>query len=472
MASVDNFRTIPVNSLHFFETSPERIRNRIKQIIQIMRKHLLFLFAVLFAFPAVAQIDNLANLSPEWSRLGSRNAATDAPDIMMYNPAGMAFTEPGLKIGIGNQSYFRKPSHEYDLGLGAMRYEQDGNDLFVPNLNIGYTRDRWSVFGSAYIAGGGATANFPAGSINTDLIIGGLIPAFNAGYMTDYTSGKDVYLEGTSYYLALGIGGAYAVNEKVAFGLMVRNLMARNKTMAGFTLTGSVSGLAPDVPLGIETKDNANGVGVMAGVHLKPTDKLEVAFRYESKVNLEFETTVEQDDLGMFTDGDKSRRDFPAVAAVGFAYQATEKLKVMSDWNYYFQKNADWGMVEIEDPAYFETELSVVAGDAYTFSLSFEYKATEKLAVSLGGVYSKNDIQDRDAYYTSLGAFETVMESNLSICGGFAYDVSDKVQVNLGIFQAIYSEESVKALYYSPLDVDVKINNRVTSVGLGVNFKI
>ena len=438
----------------------------------IMKKVFAFIIALCLATGVNAQIDNLANLSPEWTRIGSRNAATDAPDIMMYNPAGMVRLEAGLHIGIGNQSYFRKPSHKYDLGLGPATYQQDGNDLFVPNINIGFTKDRWSVFGGAYIAGGGATANYPSGSVNTDLIVGGFIPAFNALFMADYTAGKDAYLKGNSYYLATSVGGAYALNERISAGVSVRNLTARSTTEAGFTLAGSASGLAPDMPLAVSTKDNASGMGIVAGMHAKINGKFNLSFRYESKVTLEFETTVEKDEPGLFTDGAKFRRDLPSVTAVGISYQATEKLKVMSDMNYYFQKNADWGPVEIEHPDYAGTELAEMAGNAYTLSLGFEYAANESLVLSLGGVYSVNDIADREAYYTHLGAFETIMETNFTLCTGFALSLSEKVRLNMGLFHAFYPDQTVKALYYLPYDVDVKIKNSITSVGIGVNFKI
>jgi len=437
-----------------------------------MKNALLLVCAVLAVFSAQAQIDNLANLSPEWTRLGSRNAATDAPDAMMYNPAGMTHLEAGWHIGIGNQSYFRKPTHEYDLGTGPVKYGQDGNDLFVPNLNVAYTKDRWSLFGGTFIAGGGATADYPNGSINTDLILAGIIPAFNAMFMSDYTTGKDVYLKGTSYYLATMAGGAYALNDRLSVGASMRYLSASNHTEAGFTMTGSASGLAPDVPLALETKDHAAGIGFTAGLHARVTGKLDLSFRYESKVPLEFETTVTRDDIGLYTDGEKSMRDLPSVTAFGIAWQATEKLTVVSDWNYYFQTNADWGKVAIEHPDYENTDLSETAGNAYTASLGFEYKASDDLVLSLGGVYSVNDYSDRDAYYTHFGAFETAMETNVTVCTGFAYRLTQKVRLNVGLFHAFYPEQTVRALYYQPYDVDVKVRNSVTSVGVGLHIKI
>ena len=50
-----------------------------------------------------AQHDNLSNLSAEWVRTPARNAATDASDIVVYNPAGLVKLNNGFHINLGNQ---------------------------------------------------------------------------------------------------------------------------------------------------------------------------------------------------------------------------------------------------------------------------------------------------------------------------------------------------------------------------------
>ncbi|MBL0095221.1 MAG: hypothetical protein IPP46_01100 [Bacteroidetes bacterium] len=65
----------------------------------------------LLAGTSFAQHDNLSNLSAEWVRTPARNAATDASDIVVYNPAGLVRLNNGFHINVGNQSLFRKPSH-------------------------------------------------------------------------------------------------------------------------------------------------------------------------------------------------------------------------------------------------------------------------------------------------------------------------------------------------------------------------
>src|SRR6187551_2354065 len=99
----------------------------------MMKKNSLLLVSglVICSFNAVAQIDNLANMSSEWIRSSARNAATDAADIVVYNPAGLTNLEDGLHINFSNQFLFRKPGHKYDVGMGegVRKFEQQSADL-------------------------------------------------------------------------------------------------------------------------------------------------------------------------------------------------------------------------------------------------------------------------------------------------------------------------------------------------------
>ncbi|HKR06042.1 MAG TPA: outer membrane protein transport protein [Bacteroidia bacterium] len=429
-----------------------------------MKKNLIYLLILLaalaFSSIAEAQIDNLTNLSPEWIRSGARNAATDGTDILAYNPGGVTRLKSGFHINIGNQSFMRKPSHEFDLGYGKTKYEQDGNDLFVPNLYLSYNKNNWALFGGFYIAGGGASANYPTGSISTDMVSFGSLAATGGAYQS-YTN---AYLKASSYYMAGAIGGAYKVSEMLSFGLSVRNIMAKNTTEAGTTLI-DMTGQMPDYSMSLNNEDKASGMGIVAGVNIMPSQSLNLAFRYESRVKLDFKTKqIKTDDFGLTVDGDENRRDLPAVAGFGIAYSVNDKFKILSDFNYYFQKQADWGTTFIGE----EVELSALAGDAYTYSLSFEYKILPKITFSLGGVYTRDHYKDREGYYTHLGAFEVVQENNFSVNTGFALALTEKIKVNLGYLRAIYAKD--KTVTAIAIPTDVKINNNISAFGIGVDL--
>ena len=429
-----------------------------------MKKHFIILSVIasyLFATNAIAQIDNLNNMSAEWIRSGARNASVDGTDIMVYNPGGMALLKQGFHIDLGNQSFIRRPSHEYDFGFGKSKYTQEGNDLIVPNLFLSYNKNKWALFGGLYIAGGGATANFPKGSITTDLISLGALGA----YMGAYTSAKNQYLKASSYYLATAIGGSYKANDKFSFGLFFRNIAAKNKTEAGFTLTGSPI-QDPDAPVLFKTEDNASGFGVVAGVDVKPFTKFNITLRYESKVTLDFKTKIINDDLSLAIDGEKNRRDLPSVAGVGLGYTVNNKLKILYDFNYYFQTGANWGRTDI---ATSNLELSKLAGNALSTAIAFEYNFTPKMLASAGAVYTLDNYQDKPNYFTHFGAYEVVQDNNICFNAGIAYNVTKKIKINAGLFHAFYPKDK-KVPSVNAGGVDVTINNAVTGIGVGLEL--
>jgi long-chain fatty acid transport protein len=52
-------------------------------------------------------IDNKQNWSARYIATGSRNAATDGPDIAAYNPAGIMYQEDGIGLGLDVHYIFK-----------------------------------------------------------------------------------------------------------------------------------------------------------------------------------------------------------------------------------------------------------------------------------------------------------------------------------------------------------------------------
>jgi len=413
----------------------------------------------------MAQMDNLSNLSAEWIRTGARNAATNGVDAAVYNPAGLTALTPGFHLSLSNQSLFRKPSHSYDLGLGEGQktFSQSGSDPLLPGLFMSYNKSKWAFHGAAYIAGGGATMNYPNGSLTTDLIALQALMASGGAYMT--TNAQSI--KASSYYLSLLAGAAYKASDKFSVSFGVRSISASNKAEGGVTLTASPIDL-PDMPLGIEYEETGSGIGFIAGINYSFSEKFNVSARYESQTKLELKTKQISDDLGLTTDGDKNRRDLPAVAAIGMSFQATPAVRAYYDFNYFFQENADWGKSSVLTE---EKPLSSLAGDVYGMGLGVEIKFTEKMLVSFGGGYSNYLYNDKAGYYTQLGTFEVIQDDNTNINLGFAYSVSQKIKLNAGYMHTFWSSDSkVDALLAQPLEVEVTTNNKLDALALGVEF--
>lgn len=285
----------------------------------------ILLFVSLGPSAVYANIDNLSNMSAEWIRTGNRNAATDAADIVFYNPAGLTELSDGVHINISNQTLIRKPEHSFDLGAGPKHYEQDSADLFLPNFFAAYNSETWSVFGGVYIPGGGATVDYPDGSITTQGVLEMGNDELPPGYTTGdiYTTVANDSLEASSIYLTTTLGGAYKINKRISVAAGVRYIYAMSTIEAQLTLkdpTDVAKALDPDITsetLQIDVDEEAQGFGGILGVNFNATDKLNLALNYQTRVKLDFETDVTRDDLNMFTDGEKNRRDFPAFLGLG-----------------------------------------------------------------------------------------------------------------------------------------------------------
>lgn len=432
-----------------------------------LQKQLILIAALTFCSQLLhAQLDNLSNLSAEWMRMSARNAAMDATDLVVYNPAGITSMSNGLHINMGNQSLFRNPSHQYDFGLGQgeQKFKQHGADAFLPNLYAAYKTNQWALYGGMFVSGGGATMNYPHGSITTDMIaMQSLMAAQGA-----YTEVKDQHLKASSYYMTTTMGITYQASKHFSFAVSGRYLSAKNKTEAGMVLTSSPFGL-DDMPLNLQTTDHATGWGAVMSMNVKANEKINCSVRYETNVKLDFKTRQTKDDYGVTTDGAMNRRDLPAVLALGAGIKMTSKMTVLADYNYYFQEQADWGKSTTVTA---EKEWSSMAGNAATYALGFQYACCKKWLVSMGGAYSDFAYVDKAGYYTRLGSYEVAQDDNFNLNGGFAYSPVKNIRFNAGYMHTFYKNETIKALNVQPLDVDVKVNNSLNAfaVGIDLNF--
>lgn len=412
-----------------------------------------------------AQMDNLSNMSAEWMRMGARNAAMDATDAVVYNPAGITHMNDGFHINMSNQSLFRHPSHSYDLGMGEgmKKAEQASSDPFLPNVYVAYKKNNWALYSGIFMAGGGATMDYPHGSITTDLVGLGALGAAQGAYGAI----KDPYLKASSMYVTTTLGGSYAVNKGFSVSMAMRYLHATNKAEMGMTMTASPMDLE-DMTMSLNTEDNANGFGGVISMNMTSVEHLCLSVRYETQIGLNFKTTQNKDDFGLTTDGATNHRDLPAVFAFGASYEFSSAFKMYGDMNYYFQENADWGKSSALTN---EVPMSKLAGNAMIYAMGFEYKVSPKFVASMGGGVTTMNFNDKAGYYTNMGTFEIVQSDNYNMNMGFGFKASDKVTINAGYMHTFYpSNQSINVMNAYPLDVHATVNNSIDAVAFGIDL--
>jgi len=423
-----------------------------KKLLQLS----ILLVVFLNPFGVNAQMDNLANMSAKWIRANARNAALDGADIVNYNSAGLVKMSDGIHISLNNQTLFRKPQHTFNVGFGEQTFKQDGADPFLPALYAAYKKDKWAVSSGVYITGGGASADYPDGSINIYLKGFQTLALVNANYGTNYTV-IDGSLKASSYYIAVPLNFSYSISDKLAFSVGARYIIAKNHTEAELNLPEIASSNT------IDYNKNSKGFGGIIGLNYSPTDKLNLAIHYETKVKLEFEADNNKGTIALETDGKKSDRDLPAVLYTGASYKFTDKFTAAIDFNYYFQKNADWDTLSTGSKA------AKAAGNCYHVALGTYYQILPKLQLSAGCKYIHFDYSNQELYYTQMGVYESVKYDNFNVGLGAGYNVTENIQIDLGVGRTFWKDKTIK--YGSSVGVPVDINNSSYVLALGLDLK-
>jgi long-subunit fatty acid transport protein len=241
---------------------------------------------------------------------------------------------------------------------------------------------------------------------------------------------------------------------------------AYNQAGAKYTATATILG---DQEADMEK--TAAGFTPIVSVNIHPSEKLNIALKYEHQTTLEFENNTTKDfttgfdpatgaPVTMFPDGKKARYDIPSQIVVGATFKPIDKLLLSTGFHYYLDKNADW-----------EGRQDSLDGNSIEFALGAEYSLTEKLLVSAGYLYTKSGATE--SYQTDL----SYSLPSSSIGGGFAYKVTPMIELNLAGSYTMYQEGErnfshdfagsgtllpVKETYIKPI--------WIVAVGLNINF--
>ncbi len=414
-----------------------------------MKRLLVFLCvsALVFAVasPLMAGgIDNKVQYSAEYLRTLNRNAATDSADAVAYNPAGVVKMPDGFYVNLSGQYAFK----EYRNTFGGTEYKTDVGDA-VPALFALFRKDQWAAFGSINVVCGGGTVEYDDGNANTYEIGSGWATALNANAGPGHAL-TDHKLDAKSFHTAYALGGAYQVTDWLSASLSGRYVNARTEVESSMTIAGGAAAGIYE----LDYEDTAGGWGGVIGVDITPAEKWNIGIRYETRVDLEFETDVNTDDFSgaVVTDGGKRDRDLPALLGIGVSHQCTPKLKSDVNFTYYFNESADWDGEED------------VVDNGYDVGISVEYAFMPELKASVGYMYT---FVGEDAADTN---FNSPMLDAHSIAGGLAYEAMPGLDLNFAVMKVFYQDETSSP--DPPLfPTGVELEKDVIVVALGVQYK-
>ncbi|PKL35721.1 MAG: hypothetical protein CVV44_19520 [Spirochaetae bacterium HGW-Spirochaetae-1] len=474
---------------------------------------ILLIFSALISVQhGFANIDYLPNQSAEYHRTISRNAATDAADIVNYNPAGTVFLRDGLYINAGNQIV---PKLDYIITYQGQEYKSEKPVWLLPDLYAVYKKGNIAFFGAFNVPAGGGSVNYKSGvpmmpmyvslvkeaaipiiqdqaaqELDTFPIIGALFTYESAleevqnnvdlsGTTVTWDGGA---IEGSSMYLAGTVGMAVKPMDALSLSLSVRVMYALN-TYKGYSAyiidpIASGSGLyGPTVANGINDAENeterveldastsALGFGKIIGLDVRPfqlfgikafnLESLLVGLRFEDATVLKFKEKVNdgKDFAGMFVDGRKTNRDLPMLIAAGVHYDIMSWLSASVSFTYYFLKMADNAEDTAEDVNVYDDDY----GNPFDVSFGIEYKPFNWLKFGTGYQYT-NTTGNKNTYND--------LEFSLSchtVGVGVAYKPLQDLTLNAGFSATIFAKQK-------EVTGQEAFQKKILAVGLGAEY--
>lgn len=410
---------------------------------------LLALIASLSVSTMGASIDHIQNYSAEYGGNPAQQGAINVGSTVYFNPAGLMRLENGTYIVGGIQYAF-----------GDQNMSSDGRDFStnlsspIPNFALYKKTDDGAYFWTMGGVAGGASLNYED---SITLFIGN----FDANNIL-----KDTKVEGSNMYAQTTIGKAFNLTDKWSASLAVRAIYGK-RTMKANT-TANIPNLNPalssvignEKSLSIDAERKAYGFGGQFGLNYSPSDKLNIGFRYDTKVNLKFKTdsTTEGNNtiLGGFIEnalinkfpvyenGKKYRRDLPALAALGASYKVTNQWTTFVGGNYYFNESATMDRVG---------SMNVDYKNGWEISVGSEYWFTPQIAWLVGFNYADTGAPDK-----SFAATEYALNSTM-LGTGVKYRPNETIEWTVAFNHYIYDSRTVN---------DIKYEKEISSIG--INF--
>ncbi|MEA1878563.1 MAG: aromatic hydrocarbon degradation protein [Bacteroidota bacterium] len=211
----------------------------------------------------------------------------------------------------------------------------------------------------------------------------------------------------------------------------------------------------------VDAEETGMGYASIISVNFKPSDKLNIAVKYETQTNLVLTTKVfDNKGGGIFSDGSTTIADMPALLAAGIQYKPFDKFTISGSMNLYFDKNVDYDGSESLD-------INMIDKNFKEFAIGLEYGITEKLRASTGwiGTFTGvNSLYQNDQRYS--------LNTN-TFGGGFGFRINDMLDLNLGAQYTFY-EEGSKAFDYmlgaNAIPVIETYNKTTWVLAVGLDF--
>ncbi|MCX6321279.1 MAG: aromatic hydrocarbon degradation protein [Bacteroidia bacterium] len=256
----------------------------------------------------------------------------------------------------------------------------------------------------------------------------------------------------------LGAAGISAAGMNIGTAAATLNAVAPAFTAKANTMTVNA---AATQDIEVDAEESGMGYTPILSANFAPSEKLNIAIKYEFKTKLELTTKVNNNKGGgVFTDGTKVIADMPAMLAVGVDFKPMDKLLVSGSMNYYFDKNVDYDGSE-------SLNINMIDKNFTEYALGLEYGLSEELRVSAGwlGTFTgvNANYQNDQGYSLNTNSFG----------GGVGYRITPMIDLNLGGSYTFYKEGTKSfdhMLGTTAIPVKETYNKNTWVVAVGLDF--
>jgi len=337
----------------------------------------------------------------------------------------------------------------------------------------------------SFRCGGGGGATYSKGLPSFEIPISDLKPALTGMGLTTTQYAADIYFEGTSVYFGYQANASYALSDMISVAVGGRYVTAKNtyngyiknvqinplyagnptaaliSAPAFFTAIGQPTYAAMTADREVDVEQTGSGITPILSVNVSPSEKLNIAVRYEFQTMLELTTKVNDNKSGgIFVDGSKTIADMPALLAIGIDFKPSEKLLVSGTFNTYFDKNVDYDGSESAD-------INMIDNNFLEYGVGLEYGLTEKLRASAGWVATSTGVNEN---YQNDQRYST---NTNTLGGGFGYRISPMIDLNIGGQYTFYDEGSkdyTHTLGINQIPITETYNKETWVIAVGLDF--
>jgi long-chain fatty acid transport protein len=246
-----------------------------------------------------------------------------------------------------------------------------------------------------------------------------------------------------------------------------------------------------------DVEQTGSGYAGILSVNISPSENLNIAVKFETQTKMKLKNKTAKDlkvgylaksgsvpgafvpdmsqPITMFLDGDITRNDMPALLAIGIDYKLSPNLKLSLGGNYYFDNMADFGHKTDDDlngstPVVHIPNKDIIASNGMSFQAGLEYNVTQKFLVSGGFIISNKGVNEK--FQSDLNYYQA--SKTLGIGG--AYNITDKILLNLGVSTTIYSDatkttDHMFPGYATPIKSTETYKKNTIMGGIGLDFR-